>query len=139
MQKLIWLGLRLLGITLIFSGCYKLFYYQGIVTGLASYVIVPRGSENFIAPALVVAELWLGICLMGGFWLRHVLPSTVVLLTVFTAALTLDWMLTPDRSCGYWFAVTLGRGNLLGISRNLTMIVVASFAWHDLTVDHQAN
>lgn len=122
-----------LAAVMLFAGGDKLFHYGGFVKALESYVLVPNGSEAFLALPLILAELILALGLLLPAWRRRAAVGTAALLAIFTVAVLVNQRLVPEAPCGCTFTLTLGAGDGLHIALNLLLVAVAVSLAFDTT------
>jgi len=122
---------RFLGLILLYAALGKILHLQSFLMALSSYVVVPQGAERYIALVVIVLELWCGFCLLCGQWLRNTLASALVLLSVYTVVLVINYIHNPSMACGGVFTVTLGPGDQINIVNHLSMAVVTFLLWRE--------
>lgn len=106
----------------LYAGVDKLFHYGGFIRALESYVILPPALAPYTALAVIAAEIWTAAGLLI-VRLRHAAAlSSSLLLSVFTLALAINYIVAPNAICGCWFTITLSQGTEHHILQNLLML-----------------
>lgn len=103
----------------------KLVHYDGFVTALQHYVILPRSVAPFLAIFVILSELWIA----GGLLLRNsrriACVSSAALLVVFALALGVNYYYDQSAPCGCSFTFTLGDSSPVHIALNLILAGLA--------------
>jgi putative oxidoreductase len=133
MRSLISFSRRLIGLVFLYASCEQLMHYRTLVATFSAYLIVPRGQEGVIAPVVIGTELWLGICLLVGWWLKNALRSALFLQVIFSLSCAIEIVFNSNARCGYSFTVALGRGDLLHLTQDLAMTTLTYLLWRELT------
>lgn len=110
----------------LFSGIDKTLHYSGFVNALSSYAVVPGSLAATLAPAVILAELWIGAGLLLRPWRQTAAACGAVLLMIFTAALAINQIYAPGAVCGCWFTFTLAESTGAHIAQNL---VLSGLSW----------
>lgn len=106
----------------------KLFHFDGFVTAIHSYEVLPAWLEYFAAIFILMAEFAIALGLVTKRWRGPACVSAVLLLATFTVAyLAVD----PTQVCGCWFTLTLSSGGYFHILQNLVFIALAILTWMD--------
>jgi uncharacterized membrane protein YphA (DoxX/SURF4 family) len=116
----------------LWSGIDKILHYHGFLNALRDYVVLPTGTAIFLAIPVIACELVIGLGLLFRPWRRAACLSGAVLLSIFTAVLTLNHAFGGRGICGCWFTVTLARGTVSHIAQNLIMAALALSVWWSL-------
>ena len=117
--------ISLLAAILIFSAFDKILHYQGFLNALLDYVLVPVNSTTILAPAVITAEIVVGIGLLVRLWRRQAAFAAAFLFLIFTAAVALNYVLGGRGICGCWFTITLAQSTEHHIAQNLLMAGLA--------------
>ena len=111
-----------------FAAIDKLIHFDGFVTAIHSYKLLPSNLESFAAIFFIMAEFAIALGLLTTRWRRAACLSAVLLLGTFTLVyLAVD----PGRVCGCWFTLTLNSGGYFHILQNLVFIGLAILTWMD--------
>ena len=113
----------------LYAGIDKAFHYDGFVNALASYAVVPAGLAQILAPAVIVAEVWIGLGLLWRPWRAQAALVGAAILGVFTIALAINQVYAPGTDCGCWFTFTLAQGTGMHIVQNLVFLGLALTLW----------
>ncbi len=116
----------------LFAAVDKAFHYEGFLNALSSYPGMPAAAVGYLAPVLILAELWVGIGLLLARWRRPALAFAAALLALFTVAVLLNYVFAPESICGCWFSLTLGTSSGLHILQNLALLGLALSTWWSL-------
>lgn len=127
-----------LAAVLLYAGIDKAFHYNGFVDALTSYVLVPAGLAQTLAPAVILAEIWIGLGLLWKPWRGWAALTGAVTLGVFTIALAVNQIYAPGTVCGCWFTVTLGQSSAMHIVSNLVLMGLALTLWWDLRPERES-
>ncbi len=118
-----------LGVVFLFTSIDKLFHYNAFLNALASYVLMPAAIVSYLALPIILTELWAGVGLLIKWWRKAAALTSASLLTIFTLALTLNYIYKPGAICGCWFTITLGTATEIHIAQNLVMLGLALTVW----------
>jgi uncharacterized membrane protein YphA (DoxX/SURF4 family) len=121
----------LLTLVYLYAGLDKLFHYQGFLSALRGYLIVPDGWEPALAPSVILVELWLGCSLLIKTWRGRAAAAAAVVLSLFTLATAINARWAPGVECGCWFTLTLGETTASHILQNLVLLGLALSIWLD--------
>ena len=123
----------LAALTIVFlaAGIDKIFHYEGFLNALRNYVVVPRGTASILGPAVIAAELLVGVGLLVPSWRRDAAIGAALLLALFTAATATNHLLGGRGICGCWFTVTLAEGTAAHVIQNLMFLVLAVLVFWD--------
>ena len=106
----------------------KLLHFDGFITAIGSYQILPAQAERFAAVFIIMAEFAIALGLLTKRWRPAACLASVLLLTTFTAVyLATD----PEKVCGCWFTLTLNTGGPVHILQNLVFIGLSVLTWLD--------
>ena len=118
----------IVGGVLIFAGLQKLRSIGVFAASLQSYAWLPDWSRAPVARGLPLAELGLGVVLIGGIYVSVAALLAVALFLTFAAAFGLTFGLARQADCGCfgpgWQSST-GRV----VARNLSLSVLSVIAW----------
>ncbi|MCI0693959.1 DoxX family membrane protein [candidate division KSB1 bacterium] len=118
-----------LGVVFLFTSIDKLFHYNEFLNALAGYVLTPPAMVSYLALPIIFTELWVGAGLLLNWWRKAAALTSASLLTVFTLALTLNYIYKPGTICGCWFTITLGTATEIHIAQNVVMLGLALTIW----------
>lgn len=111
-----------------FAAIDKLIHFQGFVTAIHSYEVLPQALEHSAAIFVIMAEFAIALGLLTKRWRRAACLATVLLLGTFTVVyLAVD----PANVCGCWFTLTLNSGGYFHVLQNLVFIGLAILTWMD--------
>ncbi len=116
----------------------KALHYDGFVSALGNYSVVPGGAARLLAPCVIVAELAIGLGLLVPVFRRQAALSAAVLLLCFSCALGVNYFYGNDGACGCWFTFTLGESQVQHIALNLAMASLAASLWWGLRAPEEA-
>lgn len=108
----------------------KVLHFQGFVTAVHSYQLLPTSLERPAAVFFIMAEFAIALGLLTKRWCRLACLAAVLLLGLFTAVYL---AVNPAGICGCWFTLTLNSGGYFHILQNLVFIALAILTW----VDHK--
>jgi uncharacterized membrane protein YphA (DoxX/SURF4 family) len=95
------LGLRLfLGGIFLYASWDKVLNPDAFATSVRNYQILPESLVHLAALILPWLELFVAICLLGGFWLPGAVFWVNTLMLVFTLSLVLNMVRGINVSCG---------------------------------------
>lgn len=114
---------------LLISALDKAAHYTGFVQALKSYVLLPANSAGWIAPVVVLVELFLGICLLVPASRSLAGLVSAGLFILFSIILSTNHVLGGKGICGCWFTITLAQGTYSHIALNLLLALLAVFVW----------
>lgn len=123
--------LLLLAAIFLFSGLDKIFHYQAFVNAVRNYVLVPQGWAGYLAPAVVLVELMIGVGLLARPWRRSAALTAVLTLAAFTAAVSFNYVYGSRGICGCWFTITLAESTELHLLQNALFLCLALSVWWD--------
>lgn len=106
----------------------KLAHFGGFITAIASYHLLPDGTERFAAIFIIMAELAIGLGLLMKRWRQAACVAAVLLLSTFTIVYLFA---SPEGICGCWFTLTLNTGGPVHILQNLVFIGLSILTWLD--------
>lgn len=118
-----------LALLLGFSAVDKLLHYQGFVNAINDYRALPLPLGTWLAPIVIAAELSAALGLLWSPWRRRAALQSAVLMTVFTAALAVNYLLGARGVCGCWFSLTMAQGNLHFLLNGI-LIALSLLVWH---------
>ena len=121
----------------LYAGLDKAFHYVGFLRALGSYAFVPDVAVEWVAPVVILAELWVGIGLLRRSWRRAAAITAAVLMVVFTAAVATNELVAPGTLCGCWFTFTLAESTGPHILQNLVFLGLALTIWWRERTDAQ--
>lgn len=81
-----------IGMTLLFSSIAKWRDWDGFVSGVADYEILPERFSNLLAAIIVLIETWSTVAHLSGWLLKLALPATITMFTGFTLAVAINLM-----------------------------------------------
>ena len=79
----------ILALVFIFSGVTKLFEMQGFIQIIHRFEILPEIIEPYFASILTIIELFLGMCLLAGLFLKWTIKFLIILVSVFIFVITI--------------------------------------------------
>lgn len=120
-----------LALVFLYAGLDKLFHYDGFLSALRGYLLVPDGWEPGLAPSVILVELWLGCSLLIKAWRGRAAAAAAVVLSLFTLATAINARWAPGVECGCWFTLTLGETTTSHIVQNLILLGLALSIWLD--------
>ena len=106
----------------------KVTHFQGFVTAVYSYQLLPASLERPAAVFFILAELAIAVGLLTKRWRRPACLAAILLLGLFTAVYLAA---APAGICGCWFTLTLSSGGYFHILQNLVFIALAILTWMD--------
>lgn len=118
-----------LALIFLYAGIDKLLHYGGFVNALSSYAVIPAELAPSLAPAVILAEIGLGLGLLRRRWRERSALAGATLLAAFTLVLGIHQLYAPGSECGCWFTLTLARGSGMHIVQNLVLIALALTVW----------
>lgn len=127
-RKWVLLSAYFLAAILLFSGIDKLLHYDRFLRAVESYRLLPAGSERFVAPDIVFAEILISAGLMFSRTRRRSSLFCSALLTVFTAAYVFGE--AHPAICGCSYTITLATTTPMHIAQNVIFIALSLFVWH---------
>ncbi|MBU4318123.1 MAG: DoxX family membrane protein [Proteobacteria bacterium] len=108
---LVFHGLRIfLGAVFVYAAYDKILYPLDFAEGVYNYQILPDILVNLVALVLPFLELFMGICLILGFWLPGATVISSGLLMVFISALVFNLFRGLDVQCGCFSTKGTGEG-----------------------------
>lgn len=117
-----------LGLLFIFSGIIKLFPIESFEMHLVSEGLSSWGFSVFMARAIIIFEICLGIALIFNYYLKKItLPLIFLMLVVFTIYLSISLFRTNGNENCHCFGDLIPMSNLQSILKNLFMIAIAIF------------
>ena len=116
----------------LYAGIDKILHYDGFINALSSYVVVPSALAGALAPAVIAAEIWIGLGLLYRPWRGRAALTGAVTLVLFTIALGVNQVMAPGAVCGCWFTLTLAESTGSHIAQNLVLIGLAMTLWLEL-------
>jgi uncharacterized membrane protein YhaH (DUF805 family) len=106
----------------------KLTHFGGFITAIASYHLLPAGTERVVAIFIIMAEFAIALGLLTKRWRQAASLAAVLLLATFT---TVYLVSDPEKICGCWFTLTLNTGGPVHVLQNLVFIGLAALTWLD--------
>ncbi|WP_188555388.1 MauE/DoxX family redox-associated membrane protein [Edaphobacter dinghuensis] len=102
-----------------FASIDKLFHYWGFLNALENYAVLPTPLIRYLAPAVVLTELWTSVCLIIRKTRKAASLMGCLLLSIFAIALAFNYYYGIQDACGCWFTITLGKGTLQHVLMNV--------------------
>lgn len=119
-----------LGVLFIFSGIVKLFPIEAFEMHLVSEGLSSWGFSVFMARAIIIFEICLGIALIFNYHLKKItLPLIFLMLLVFTIYLFFGLFRTNGSENCHCFGDLIPMNHLQSILKNLFMIAIAIFVF----------
>lgn len=103
----------------------KLLHYDGFLTAVGNYVILPTGVAPYVAPIVICTEFLGGFGLLVNGWRRPAAFLISILLLIYAIMLSINKYYNPSAICGCWFSITLGESTLTHIIQNLLLAWLA--------------
>lgn len=111
-----------------FSAIDKTLHYQGFVSAINDYRILPLPLGAWLAPLVIAAELSAALGLLWSPWRATAALQAAVLVSVFSVALAVNFLLGARGICGCWFSLTMAQGNLHFVLNGI-LIALSLFVW----------
>ena len=106
----------------------KVIHFNGFVTAVQSYQLLPTSLERSAAVFFIMAEFAIALGLLTKRWRRAACLAAILLLATFTAVYM---AVEPVGTCGCWFTLTLNKGGYFHVLQNLVFIALAILTWMD--------
>ncbi|HEV2855123.1 MAG TPA: MauE/DoxX family redox-associated membrane protein [Thermoanaerobaculia bacterium] len=119
------LSVGCLAAVFLFAGSDKIAHYHGFVNALRDYVLVPRGTAQWLASPLIALELMVGLGLLVPAWRRGAAITAASTLLLFTTALLVNQALGGRGICGCWFTITLSKSSGMHVVQNLVLLMMS--------------
>lgn len=118
----------------IYASLDKIAHPAAFAKDVYNYLILPDALINLTALVLPWFELFLGLCLLVGFWLPGAVAGAAGLLVVFTAAFAFNLARGVDVNCGCFATGAGGPALWAGwyLLRDIAFLAVALFLWRSV-------
>lgn len=118
----------LVGFVLLVAGLAKLkMPSNSFSQAIIEYKLIPRPIAILLAKVLPWAEVLVGGLLIFGFWSKIATIGGIVLLFIFSSAVTVNLLRGKNNDCGCFKSVKPIQWNL--VSRNLVLIGLLIFVY----------
>ena len=114
-----------LGVVLLYSGFNKLNDLAGFARDIQNYDLIPYAFTNVIAILLPWVEVYVGVCLILGFFVDGASILTLLIMGVFVVGVGQAWLRGLNIECG----CGLKEGEMVGLGVLLRDIVFFIAAW----------
>lgn len=122
MDKLLRILAFITGLFLFISGFGKLFDIYNF-----QILIIQYGFQffNFFAPFIVVAEIFMGTCLILNMKTRLISIFTFIMLIIFTVIYTYGYLKNGITNCGCFGRLTMSTSPIFTYVRNIILIIIS--------------
>ena len=117
------------GLVFLLYGLDKIAHPDDFARAIANYRLLPEALVNLVAVTLPWIELFCGLLLLAGQWVRSAALVSAFLLSVFVIAVSITLARGLDINCGCFSSApsSEGRIGLLTLLRDFTILPIALF------------
>jgi uncharacterized membrane protein YphA (DoxX/SURF4 family) len=113
-----------------YTGIQKIIHIVKFKDIIANYEILPYWMINITAIILPWLEIWVGILIIAGIFVRACTIIQISLLLIFTATISINIARGLDFSCGCFSEANTASGmNYQHIIFNMSLVVMASLLY----------
>jgi len=138
-ETLVFQGLRIfLGAVFVYAAYDKILHPLDFAKAVYNYQILPDILVNLVALILPFLELFMGICLILGFWLPGATVISSGLMVVFISALVFNLFRGLDVHCGCFSTKGSGEGaGILTVLRDVFFLCVSIYLLLTVFIQHE--